>query len=397
MGVTDVSKALEEAKALVAALESYDGSEKAHLGLLNQATNVRSALETPTDTCTRWLENLSAAGAMHILVRTRAITKLSADASIGATELARECNLDASVITRCMRILLLSGIFEETAPDEYRHNGLSQAFLPEVLGTFVCMSTDFVRTWGVMPEYAKTHAPEDLYDLKKTPINFLNGHEGMTFYEALQLDEEERHLWNLTLQAMSKGFPIVGMFPFRDLEEQVTSEPDRPFIVDMGGGRGQALLELQEHCGGSYGSKLILQDLPIVIDSLSPEEIPGIEPMKHDVFTPQPVKNAHVYFMRRLLHDFYDPECLEILRNLVPAMGPSSRLIISDMLLPDLVVPGDDRTAYWLDLCLLCIGGRERKLREFEAMFAEVGLELVQVHRSSAGHVAMLETRVKRE
>lgn len=99
--------------------------------------------------------------------------------------------------------------------------------------------------------------------------------------------------------------------------------------------------------------------------------------------------------MRRLLHDFYDPVCVEILRNTVSAMGPDSRLIVSDMLIPDRVQTGGDLTLYWLDFSLLTISGRERNLADFLNLFDQVGLELVKVYKAPIGHTAMLETRLK--
>ena len=99
------------------------------------------------------------------------------------------------------------------------------------------------------------------------------------------------------MQKLGNHIPVIGMFPFENLEDQVKKEPDRPFVVDIGGGRGQALLAIQEHCKGSFGGKLILQDLPIVLQSLTSNDIPGIEPMPYRIFTPQPVKSA--YFQPR--------------------------------------------------------------------------------------------------
>ncbi|KAI9151562.1 O-methyltransferase hmp5 [Paramyrothecium foliicola] len=398
MASEDVSKALAEAKALVAELESYDGSTASHLSLLQRTSNVRQALEQPYDAITRWLENMSEAGSLYILIRIEALQKLvpESEGGITATELARQCNVDISVITRTMRVIVANGIAVEISPDTYAHNAKSQALLPEALGCVACVSVDFMRTWGAVPEYVKTHTREDLYDIRKSPFSFMTGHEGKTYYEVLDLDHQQRHLWNTTLQNMEKNFPILGMFPFPSLEEQIKAEPDRPFIVDVGGGRGQALRALQKECGGSFGSKLVLQDLPIVIDTLDAAELPGIEPMKYDIFTPQPVKNAHVYFMRRLLHDFYDPVCVEILRNTASAMGPDSRLIISDMLIPDRVEMNGDKTLYWLDLSLLTISGRERNLADFQNLFEQVGLELVKIYKSGMGHTAMLETRLKK-
>ena len=286
-----VSKALAEARALVQELEGFDGSPVQHMTLLKRTDAVRSALEQPYDTVTRWLENMSVSGALYILIKIKAFEKLPETGSITAAELAQQCNVDVSIITRAMRVLIANGIAIETAPDEYAQNPLSLSLQPTALGGFACVCVDFMRTWGAVPDYAKTHEPEELYDIKKSPFAFAAGHEGKTYYEVLDLDPEQRNLWNLTLQNMEQNFPILGMFPFSSLGVQVKAEPDRPFVVDVGGGRGQALRAIQEDCKSAFEGKLVLQDLPIVIDTLNPEELPGIELTKYDIFTPQPVKS----------------------------------------------------------------------------------------------------------
>ena len=295
---TDVSTALAEAKALVASLETFDGTAAQHLTLLKQTDRVRSALEEPYDTATRWLENMSTAGALYVIVRIGAIEKIAAaPAGISAATLAEECNADASIITRAMRILVANGVGVEVGMDEYAPNALCQVFQPLALGSLACVFVDFMRAWGALPDYIKTHSPHDLYDLKKSPFAFMTGHEGKTYYDVVDMDPQQRNLWNLTLQNMEKNFPIVDMFPFPSMRQQVEKEPERPFIVDVGGGRGQALLAIKEDCGGTFGGNLILQDLPIVIDSLNEEELPDIEPMTYDIFTPQPVKSTSSPFL----------------------------------------------------------------------------------------------------
>ena len=41
----------------------------------------------------------------------------------------------------------------------------------------------------------------------------------------------------------------------------------------------------------------------------------------HDFFKPQPIRNASVYFMRMILHDWPDYKALEILKALRSAAG----------------------------------------------------------------------------
>lgn len=99
--------------------------------------------------------------------------------------------------------------------------------------------------------------------------------------------------------------------------------------------------------------------------------------------------------MRRLLHDFYNPVCVEILKNTVPAMGPDSRLLICDMLVPEKVDVGGPQELYWLDWSLICLGGKEKTLKEFIDIFDQAGLELVNVYPSGVGATGIVEARLK--
>ncbi|KAH6662074.1 hypothetical protein B0J14DRAFT_554463 [Halenospora varia] len=119
--------------------------------------------------------------------------------------------------------------------------------------------------------------------------------------------------------------------------------------------------------------------------------------MSYDMLTPQPIKNAHVYFMRRVLHDHPDRVVVPMVKSTVAAMGPDSRLVISDMLAPDRVTVGGQWAAYWVDLALLAVCGKVRSLGEWKIIFEEVGLELVMVYNADDGQTVMLETRLRRQ
>jgi len=142
-----------------------------------------------------------------------------------------------------------------------------------------------------LPEYLKTHAQEDLYDLKKSPFAYAFGLEGLTYYEAISHTPERLNMFNMTMTQMEKSVPFLGMFPFTTLKAEVEADTSRPFIVDIGGGRGQSLIAIQKEAPGGFGAKMILQDRPDVLYTLTPEDIPNIEKMPYDFFTPQPVKS----------------------------------------------------------------------------------------------------------
>lgn len=56
---------------------------------------------------------------------------------------------------------------------------------------------------------------------------------------------------------------------------------------------------------------------------------------EHDFFTPQPVEHASVYMTKQVLHDWPIPLCSSIIKNIVPAMGPDSKILIFDAVLPE--------------------------------------------------------------
>ncbi|KAK0626920.1 hypothetical protein B0T14DRAFT_562785 [Immersiella caudata] len=137
---------------------------------------------------------------------------------------------------------------------------------------------------------------------------------------------------------MDKNMPICGMFPRETLKAHVEREPERE-------------PERVGEIPGAFGGELVLQDLEVVIGTLADGDTPGIEGMVYDAVTEQPVNNAHVYFMRRFLHDFYNDVCIKFLRNTAKAMGPDSRRIITDMLVPEQVeVYGPKEVYYRLEL-----------------------------------------------
>lgn len=294
------TKALQEAEKLVTTLKELEAkgtpSPSEHQALLKTLDNVRTAIEEPYDIITRWLEAMAATSALFLLIQTGSLQRLPADgSSISAIELAKAANVDLSAITRAFRVILVNGIATETAPDEYAHNLLSRVLQPEALGAFFLICMDTQKAWIELPEYFKKHQPEELYDMKKSPFAFAFGKEGLTYYEVLNEDVAKRNIWKNTLQQMEANMPILGMFPFATLKDQVEKELERPFIVDVGGGKGQAMLAIESECPKFFGGKVILQDLPIVIDSLKSEDLPGIEPTAHDIFTPQPVKSKSIH------------------------------------------------------------------------------------------------------
>lgn len=194
-------------------------------------------------------------------------------------------------LVRALRVIVVNGICVEPEPQSFALNANAYIFIKGGAPDFFKFIVDQLGPFFKLPEYFHTHEQADLYDLKKSPYAWAVGLEGSTYYEALSTDAEKLRNFNFTMSSSEKVTPIIGMFPFSSLKEEVEADTSRPFAVDIGGGRGQLLLAIEkEEAPNGFGAKMILQDRPEVLDTLMDEDIPNIEKMPYDFFTPQPIK-----------------------------------------------------------------------------------------------------------
>ena len=158
---------------------------------------------------------------------------------------------------------------------------------------------------------------------------------------------------------------------------RVSSDQDT-MLVDVGGGIGHDLIAFRKvHPSSSLPGKLVVQDIPAVIDTIDPSTLPSdIQAMKHDFFSPQPIRGAKAYYLSNVLHDWPDKQALMILRQIVQAMSPESMVLINENCLPDICVSTYSACA---DLNMMTgFGALERTEEQFRALLDEAGLELVK-------------------
>jgi hypothetical protein len=106
-------------------------------------------------------------------------------------------------------------------------------------------------------------------------------------------------------------------------------------------------------------------------------------------------EGADAYFMKHILHDWNDADCLRILASCAKAMSDRAKLLVCEKL----ISPGNDfSVAKLIDLVMLVQtdGGRERTEEEFRALFARAGLRLVRVVPTHADN-SILEVTKQRD
>ena len=87
-------------------------------------------------------------------------------------------------------------------------------------------------------------------------------------------------------------------------------------------------------------------------------------------------KGAHIYFFRHIFHDWPDSSCLAILKNTVSAMSPTSRIVIADIVLPNV---GASVLGALLDVGMMTLAGMERTERNWRELLESVGLRVINI------------------
>ena len=160
----------------------------------------------------------------------------------------------------------------------------------------VCRYDEFLQSMVNFPDYLDARGNlEEPSSLTMNPYSWRHNQDGKTTWEIMALYPERMKAYQLGLGHQDASLPIIGLYDFGKLN---TSD-SRPILVDVGGGQGQSIIKILDHHKELAAEKMILQDLPDVIElAKTSETLPkGVVKMGHDFFTEQPVKGWSVTLM----------------------------------------------------------------------------------------------------
>jgi hypothetical protein len=291
-----------------------------------------------------------------------------------------------------MRVLTSSHIFVETGRERYASNHFSRILgTPENRAHFQIQNTIVGPAAGALGAYLETHNLRSPTDHHDSPLQFALK-TPYDFWGYLKEDPMRAKMFNQSMRSSAiVGAAGVPPFPFAD-ELKCDSE-EEVLIVDVGGGKGQALEFIRNDFPELKG-RMIVQDLPGVIkDTNGSSHLPSsIETMAADFFKPQPVLRAKAYFLRRIMHDWGDEACKSILKNLVLSMSVDSKILVNELVLPD---ENCERRMALNDLVMMSFGGMERTESQWKALLQEVGLDIRNIWRKEGENLSVIEATLR--
>ncbi|KAI5926688.1 S-adenosyl-L-methionine-dependent methyltransferase [Camillea tinctor] len=391
------------------------------------------------------------ARALHVVADKRVpnILAKNGDAGLAISDLASVVHIESKKLSRIMRCLCSIHIFHEVEEDVFANNTISASLVGnEPLRAYILLfGLDLYSSSDYLPRYLSDQTKGASYLLEVTPWqdavrttksrwdwleekahvgDIFTGHNStdgdLSAYPGVFGDELEKVCGNADTTALIKrpehsifGLAMVGggsVFGRAHLFDFPWGSLGSATVVDVGGGVGGFSLQLSQ----VYPElKFILQDRGPALKQAETEIWPRANPsaleskrvqfITHDFFDVNPVKNAGVYWLRYVLHDWSDDYCVRILSAIKPAMGPRSRILICDHVmnttrgckeLPRAPEPLPANWGYYTryshqrDLAMMSIiNGIERKPAEFNDLIERAGLRLRKIWdcRSQVGLV----------
>ncbi|KAF4633506.1 hypothetical protein G7Y89_g4613 [Cudoniella acicularis] len=306
---------------------------------------------------------------MQAIVRFQIATSIPIHGEKSFTEIAESCSLDELDVRRILRHAMTKRIFYEPRKGIVAHTAASRLLVEDSqMSDWVGASTDELwqaasQTVNAMVKYPGSQEPNE------TGFAIANNSDKSVF-EVLSQDMFRAKRFGNAMKAFTEGtgfdLQYVDNYPWKEIENGT--------VVDVGGSHGFACTKL---ASSFPGLKFIVQDLPSVVangaNSVPAELSRRIEFMAHDFLKEQPIKNADVYFFRWIFHNWSDKYCIQILRNLIPALKNGACIVINDnvLLKPGTLPNWREERLRSMDLTMLELqNSRERELEDWEKLFA---------------------------
>ncbi|XP_058003607.1 caffeic acid 3-O-methyltransferase-like [Hevea brasiliensis] len=146
-------------------------------------------------------------------------------------------------------------------------------------------------------------------------------------------------------------------------------------VVDVGGGFGANIRLLVYKYPQMKGINF---DLPHVVKDAPP--CPGEEHVGGDMFVNIP--KGEVIFMKWILHDWDDDQCMKILKNCYDALPEFGKVIVVESVVPEFVQTDViSRNVFKLDMNMLVAnqGGKERTEKELETLARGAGFAAIKL------------------
>lgn len=284
-----------------------------------------------------------------------------------ADDLAVATGTHPPTLYRVLRALASIGVFHELDDRRFELNEIAEFLRSDhplsVAPLARMLGADYEwKAWGELHHSVRTGENAAVHAL------------GMDVWEHRRLHPDDNDVFDAAMRTLTRSYAD---------EVRAYDFGQHRVIADIGGGTGALLAEILQAHPDSRG---ILFDQPQVVANAAPvledaRIADRVEVAGGNFFDIVP-DGADVYILRRILHDWVDDRCTDILRCIRSAMTNEATLVVIEGVVGR---PNEDPVIKFLDLMMLVsAGGRERTDTEWRALLSQSGFRLQQVVPATA-------------
>ncbi|KAJ5715327.1 Winged helix-turn-helix transcription repressor DNA-binding [Penicillium malachiteum] len=397
---------INEAKGI---LSNPGNATEEELTQLRQAcTSLSTVLETPTD---RIINGTFQVVDLMIVRMGIQLGVFDVDRpAFGPSDVAAKSGCDPALASRVMRGLVTLGLMDVTKGGLFKQNESAKALKSgAMVSDAVLMTVDITTKWIANTisffEASGYREPHDGY----RGIFQLAAGTSLHFFDWLPSQPHLQDAFNRFMEATASESNPAQWAQWLPIEPKLqelyenSQESQKPLtFVDVGGGHGheaKAVMKRFPH----LPCRFVVQDGPKYVNSHDTDGEAGakgsLERMEYSFFNEQPVKNAHVYFLGRVLHNWADQQARQILQNIRAAMDRDSVLFIHERVLSDdpAEISAEHVRNDWAMMSLF--SAPERSKSEWGALLYSAHLQLVKVwvptDKQDSSRTSLLEAVAK--
>jgi O-methyltransferase domain len=326
----------------------------------------------PFETLRRISAGYCLSRSLHVLAELDVADALG-ETPQSAAELAKAVGANSHALFRVLRLASAHGVFEQQG-EVFRHSAASRMLRsdhPQSMRAFVRMFGMAIN-WDAYRELEFSVRTGRRAMEKTLP-------EGVWAY--LAQNPEANSIFNAAMLAKAQGqIPaIVSSGNFSRFN----------IIGDVAGGRGHLLAAILEAAPQAKG---ILFDLPHVVKEASALASSRLTLQGGDFFK-DPLPRCDAYILMEIIHDWPDQEAVAILQAVRQAALPGAALFLIETIMPPGAEPDWSKM---LDIHMLTLlGGKQRTLQEYQAIFEQANFTFQREIDTGAG-ISIIEAAAKK-
>ncbi|TVY37151.1 O-methyltransferase [Lachnellula occidentalis] len=360
--------------------------EAARMAVIDDTSALHDLLLGPREVLARVWGSCIDVAAQHCIYHFNILPAIPLDGGATYAEISAKVGLSEGKVKSLVRKAALNRMLREDVPDHVIHTASSALLLRN--RNMMDYYGIFVEQW--FPTSAKLAEALEKFKDSTSAQDTAFGLAFNTQDTLFQLIEKNPELQARFVGAM-KG---VGMDPSQSHKHAITGYPWAELgdatVVDassiIGGSTGFLCVELAKR----YPSlNLVVEDYKNNVEQgaaqLLPELAHRVKFVPHDFFDLQPVAGAEIYILRHICHDWSAENCIKIIRQIVPAMKPGSKILLVEVIVspPDIAMSSiAERYIRIRDLNMVqLLNAQERSESEWREIISAAGsnLELTRI------------------